>query len=146
MGQPCFYWQGELCAGWGLPSPSAAYAGTSCTWEQQSQHYRVPPPALSLAEVMEGVTIPSFISVFELPATKHVVCCLCQLSLCITLAASLPDLPEGQSCPKRLCSTVVGAARGLTMLMSERCACWYKLMEIGLERTQLMVINLAGSL
>lgn len=70
---------------------------------------------------------------------------LAQHSLHITLAAHFPDVPEGESCPKRLGSAAAGAAGGLMVLVSERCAHCYKLMEIGFKRTQVVAIDLAVS-
>lgn len=70
---------------------------------------------------------------------------LVQHSLHITLVAHFPDLPEGESCPKRLGSAAAGAAGGLMVLVSERCAHCYKLMDIGFKRTQVVVIDLAVS-
>lgn len=67
---------------------------------------------------------------------------MCQRSLRTTLAASSPDLPEGESCPKRVCNAAAGAARGLTALVSERRAHCCSLMEIGLKRMRAAAIDL----
>lgn len=81
---------------------------------------------------------------FGLPATKYVLC-----DACASSASASPWLPVSQTSPreraaqKGSCSAAVGAARGPMVLVSERRAHCYKIMEIGLKRTRVAAIDLA---